>query len=460
MLHCSNTSTTIPSAETDGDNRGLIAHHSGSSQKLAECARDVEEMVERGTSITEISRADIQGSNGTGTETAIDDANDQTQQTADRLRAEGESRLANAHLSLTRSSYPLEIMNDMIQQHRSLARAEGEAGHWKQAWEHTVKVISCSEECQQSYQQPFHDRLEVYRILVDTLLKLKWWNEAFDAVEELRSRLKVATGSPKDEDRPAIAMIYYLEALVSFERPQRSGVTPNHDLEAAHGFAKASFNMAGRLLSSQSTDDDLVSRYRTSGQLLASICLKRSDQVEADNVQHQLDRVRTGSSSLNGDDDPIAAPPIRRNIEETQADGSTLLITAVKASNEHEVQDLLRGHPAANVDIHDQRGYTALHRAAKIGSMPIVELLLEHGADINKRTEDDNPATPLLLAVKGGHQDIVRMLLHREADVSTGSEMDGPSYTSRSDIPRQPSPKRYWPILDRLHSSMPRTNLK
>ncbi|KAK3683217.1 Ankyrin repeat domain-containing protein 39 [Vermiconidia calcicola] len=410
----SNASSAGPSAETDRDSGGLIAHHSNSLQNLEECARDVDEMVERGTSIIEISRADLQGSSGTGTETAIDDADDETQQTAERLLAEGASRLANAHLSLTRSSYPLEIMNDMIQQHRSLARAEGEAGHWEQAWKHTTKVISCSEECQQSYQQPFDDRLEVYGILVDTLLELKWWNEAFDAVEELRSRLEFPSGSPEDEDHPAIAMINHLEALVFFKRSQKSRITPIHDSEAAHGFAKASFNMTGRLLTSQPTDLDLLPRYQTSGQLLVSICLKRGDKVEADNVQHQLDRAGSGSTSVNGD----TAPPVNRNIEEIQANGSTLLISAVKESDEQKVRDLLDGHPGANVDIHDHHGYTALHRAAKDGSMSIVELLLEYGADMNKQMEGDNPATPLLLAVKGRHKALVRTLLDREADVS------------------------------------------
>jgi ankyrin repeat protein len=76
----------------------------------------------------------------------------------------------------------------------------------------------------------------------------------------------------------------------------------------------------------------------------------------------------------------------------------------------------------AEVNAHDQRGYSALHIAVRRGDHALVELLLECGADINCRTFVNafghGGCAALHLAVLKGNGALVDLLLKRGADIN------------------------------------------
>ena len=77
----------------------------------------------------------------------------------------------------------------------------------------------------------------------------------------------------------------------------------------------------------------------------------------------------------------------------------------------------------ADVNVHNDRGRTALMNAAYRGETSIVRLLLKHGAQIDLR--DKEGRTALLFAVDEGHTMTVRLLLERGADVHASRSTDG-----------------------------------
>ena len=89
------------------------------------------------------------------------------------------------------------------------------------------------------------------------------------------------------------------------------------------------------------------------------------------------------------------------------------LSIAASLGSLNEVSDLLRSN--ANPNVHDYRGWYAMHWASQEGCDKIVKLLIEHGADVNAQTVVEG-ITPLMQAAGGGHVEVVRILLAAGAD--------------------------------------------
>ena len=78
---------------------------------------------------------------------------------------------------------------------------------------------------------------------------------------------------------------------------------------------------------------------------------------------------------------------------------------ATKKGNLPAVRALLKSGVDANVDMHFQNGFRALHRAAYLGHTAIVKTLIEAGADVDFRADVGSFArgeTPLYLAAANG----------------------------------------------------------
>jgi ankyrin repeat protein len=61
----------------------------------------------------------------------------------------------------------------------------------------------------------------------------------------------------------------------------------------------------------------------------------------------------------------------------------------------------------ADVNAHDRRGFTGLHRAAEMGHLDVLQVLLDRGASPNLEAEGH---TPLSLAKGRGNREIVALL--------------------------------------------------
>ena len=85
--------------------------------------------------------------------------------------------------------------------------------------------------------------------------------------------------------------------------------------------------------------------------------------------------------------------------------GSDPLFLAAIHGNAPAVRALLKSGVDANVDMHFQNGFRALHRAAYLGHTAIVKTLIEAGADVDFRADVGSFArgeTPLYLAAANG----------------------------------------------------------
>ena len=87
----------------------------------------------------------------------------------------------------------------------------------------------------------------------------------------------------------------------------------------------------------------------------------------------------------------------------TAADGALSLVSSLLASG-------------AELDVHDDLGYTPLHYAAKHDHYKIAELLINHGADVNANDEERIGETPLAVAVRSASPGLVELLLQKGAD--------------------------------------------
>lgn len=71
----------------------------------------------------------------------------------------------------------------------------------------------------------------------------------------------------------------------------------------------------------------------------------------------------------------------------------------------------------ANINLTDERDYTALMQAAEEGHHTIVQVLIEHSADLNKQEKKRN-YTALMWSVVEGHPTVVQYLVQAGADLN------------------------------------------
>lgn len=103
------------------------------------------------------------------------------------------------------------------------------------------------------------------------------------------------------------------------------------------------------------------------------------------------------------------------DVDSTDREGTTLLITAASEGKLESVRALVDGR--AKLNTANQFGETALMMASIRGHRPVVEYLLGKGAQVNQ------PGwTALMFAAIKGHADIVKMLLSKGANVNASSQ--------------------------------------
>ncbi len=117
-----------------------------------------------------------------------------------------------------------------------------------------------------------------------------------------------------------------------------------------------------------------------------------------------IELIRNGSST-----DVIQSNLTGINLDhETNSDGDTPLMVAVKTGRKDVVELLLQNN--VNVDISKENGMTALMMAAISGNNEVLELLISKGADVNRKDHFDN--TALIYAIKFGHLICVNTLIN------------------------------------------------
>lgn len=129
-------------------------------------------------------------------------------------------------------------------------------------------------------------------------------------------------------------------------------------------------------------------------------------------------------AALNGDTAQVRA--LLAHGAEPNAGQGHALSEAARGCLSRDNTDVIRMLLDAGADprIHDDYGYTALHRAAGLCGPPAVRLLLQRGADPNIR--DGNGYTPLISAAGSGSVESVALLIAAGADVNA-RDVDGKS---------------------------------
>ena len=100
------------------------------------------------------------------------------------------------------------------------------------------------------------------------------------------------------------------------------------------------------------------------------------------------------------------------NLEQKDKNGRTLLVNAVCYERKNVVKYLLSKN--VDVNVHVDRGFTALHLAAETGNFDIAELLLKNGAEVDSM--DMFGATPLMRCKHSAPLSIFRLLASYGAD--------------------------------------------
>lgn len=123
-------------------------------------------------------------------------------------------------------------------------------------------------------------------------------------------------------------------------------------------------------------------------------------------------------SSLAAAVDRGDAPEIRRQLERIEADtpgsdGSTLLMTAIRAGQTASATALLEG--GADPNRVDARGETPVHAAAFSGDAGLLRAVLAHGGDANVRNPNTG-ASPLVQALLSPSAEQYAVLLEAGAD--------------------------------------------
>jgi len=105
--------------------------------------------------------------------------------------------------------------------------------------------------------------------------------------------------------------------------------------------------------------------------------------------------------------------------EERKLD-SMLLHPAAAAGVLAPLAEILADNPIIDVDIADEKGYTATMKAAVWGHLKVVRLLVHHGADLSKTNSEG--VTALMMARAGKHDALAHWIECRMANPSLPKE--------------------------------------
>lgn len=358
-------------------------HARDSRQNLNELLRDVEETHERLTFNNE------------------SDERDEPSESSERLELH------------RRVSYSPDLSKKLIDDYKAEAKREQADGRWKQAWKRTCKVIELSDESESNHNVPFTDVLEIHCMLVDILVYLHWWSEAFDRIEDLAHRFRKRDDNEEHDLRPEIAAIHYLQALVYSDRQQESADTAEEDMRSAYEDARQAFAIFNHESAPAHVQSDFFRELnRRCMELLASILTKIGEPIEANGISNFMEE--TFPSLLTNAN---VSQEADQDFEWRDEQGRTELLCRVINGDATKVSGLLQMCPADYVNVGDKNGRTALHHASKQGHIRIVEQLLDYGAKVNQQFTRSKE-TPLLFAVTEGHGQVVQALLRSGANPS------------------------------------------
>lgn len=375
----STSSDTIDSAIGGLTDQHEYDQARNSMQNLSELVRDVGEAYERLTSDNEATDGSTHANAG------------------------------NERLELQRRvSYSPDLCKDLIDQFKADAMKEQADERWKPAWKSTCRVVELSYETERAHNVPFADILDVYYMLVDILIHLHWWNEAFDCIDNLKRRFGIRADTQHPDLRPETATIHYLQALVYFDRQQESVDTKESDMKSANEDARQAF----AIFNHESAPDHSQSEFfteidRTCMELHATILREMGEPVEANAILNIMKQKFPGALT-----DATVYQEADRNLDWRDERSRTELMRHVIEGNGEKVSRFLPGCSTEYINSYDKKGLTALHYASQKGHAQIATELLHYGATVDKQSTQSNE-TPLFFAVMKEYKDIVHALLAR-----------------------------------------------
>jgi len=134
-----------------------------------------------------------------------------------------------------------------------------------------------------------------------------------------------------------------------------------------------------------------------------------ADQTLVSAAKEQDWRTLSSQLDLNG------------NVNEAQADGTTILAWAVYWNNLEIISKLIEAN--ADVNIGNDLGVTPLLLATSNRNPDVVSILLKAGASTDKAMWTGE--TPLMTAVRTGQREVVQLLLDNGADINTSEPRRG-----------------------------------
>ena len=112
-----------------------------------------------------------------------------------------------------------------------------------------------------------------------------------------------------------------------------------------------------------------------------------------------------------------------QNINYQDKNGTTLLMLLVQQDSHHNILKFVLDTLAANSNLQDHQGKTALHFAVANGNISIVNVLLSHGSNID--AQDHEGKTPLYYSVENNHVPITDLLIDKGANKKLGTFENG-----------------------------------
>jgi ankyrin repeat protein len=401
-------STDEPSAIHDGEDSGAV-------ESLAECLRMAEDSHERYTSEyapdarSELYHRDVM----------LERHNDSPLALATPASEEsGAIPLSQSSLSETRvaededeaeDTWPLPVLSRYIEGAHERASKERDQGHFNQAEINLQSAIRYSEMRERHYKVPFTDRVRLQEEVAQLYQKQGKFGEAVAKVHQLLRESPNELGQARQ---------HQLLAAIYFDRHQgRNGPALSHstdDAANAEKYAQKAFNTRFALLETSDPPNEDVERHYSCTALLVRILETRDKTVEA----NELTKLLTESSSTASESmrriSSVRPPTTVDSIKEE--DKQQLLINAIKAGDNEQVQDLLDDSDV-KIEQTCKQGKTPLFYAVECSDETIVHKLLDpaNGADVN--TCNKKGVTALHHASSLGLHDMVRCLIHHDAEI-------------------------------------------
>lgn len=329
---------------------------------------------------------------------------------------------------------PLTVLNRDIEGYYELYQQELSREHFGQAERNLNEAIRSCELREQYHNVPFESKLQMHEQLARISLKLQKWSEAVSKTRQLIGDLETRHQNQTDDALPAAgdtdqARLYQLLATIYYDRylsdagDQLSPVTK--DIEHANEYAEYAFlirheDMNRRSFQATHGEKEV---YNDCIQLLVRILDSRVRTVNAESYRRELLDSDAEGYTRRFSESP-SLHPVRTSRGSVDSEPVVIeskfeqIINAIKTENLHELEDLLHEDVEEDFDINafGSDGKTPLMHAALCAHTGILLKLRDPtrtAADIN--LADKQGVTALHLAAESGNHNTVKCLLECDA---------------------------------------------